>query len=63
MGVYNLKYFCLVKLFAAFETTSHLIPDQLKLLLWQIYSVPINQFLSDYFQFQPPDNIALLLGG
>lgn len=42
MGAHNLKYFCLVKLFAVFEITSHLILDQLKLLFWQINYGPIN---------------------
>lgn len=39
MGAHNLKYFCLVKLFAGLETTSHLILDQLLLLFWQIICV------------------------
>lgn len=53
MGAQNPKYYCLVKLFAAFEMTSHLILDQVKLLFWQINYVPINHFRLDYFQFQP----------
>lgn len=52
MGAHNLKYFCLVKLFAGLEIISHLILDQLIFTFLAKKTVSINQFLLDYFQLQ-----------